>query len=376
MNEKAVASKRLASLDWMRGFVMVLMTIDHASLAFNGSRLSADSAGLYVLGLSYSTAEFLTRWSTHLCAPTFVFLAGTALAISTERRIAKGGSEKEIDRNLLKRGAIIAALDPTLISLLKGHLTFQVLFAIGSSMMLMAILRKLSPVWLFALALGWVFGGEAVTMLFWTPEHGWPDALISILFVTLYSEDLQISYPVIPWLSLMMLGWVFGQYLTRYLSGDTQLVSPIRLLVITATCCLTLFVLFRWFNDYGNMMLVRESDHWIHWLYVSKYPPSLTFILLEIGLLAICLAGFMLIEKHTRVRPNGPLLVFGQTALFFYIMHRIILDGSAALFDLHGFGGLGETYIISAAVLLVLYPTCLWYRQYKQKHPHSWVRYI
>lgn len=376
MNEKAVASKRLASLDWMRGFVMVLMTIDHASLAFNGSRLSADSAGLYVLGLSYSTAEFLTRWSTHLCAPTFVFLAGTALAISTERRIAKGGSEKEIDRNLLKRGAIIAALDPTLISLLKGHLTFQVLFAIGSSMMLMAILRKLSPVWLFALALGWVFGGEAVTMLFWTPEHGWPDALISILFVTLYSEDLQISYPVIPWLSLMMLGWVFGQYLTRYLSGDTQLVSPIRLLVITATCCLTLFVLFRWFNDYGNMMLVRESDHWIHWLYVSKYPPSLTFILLEIGLLAICLAGFMLIEKHTRVRPNGPLLVFGQTALFFYIMHRIILDGSAALFDLHGFGGLGESYIISAAVLLVLYPTCLWYRQYKQKHPHSWVRYI
>lgn len=376
MNEKAAASNRLASLDWMRGFVMVLMTVDHASLAFNGSRLSADSAGLYVLGLSYSAAEFLTRWSTHLCAPTFVFLAGTALAISTERRIEKGGSEKEIDKNLIKRGAIIAALDPTLISLLKGHLTFQVLFAIGTSMMLMAILRKLPPAWLFALALGWIFGGEAITMLFWTPEHGWPDALSSMFFVTLYSADLQINYPIIPWLSLMMLGWVFGQYLTRYLSGNTQLVSPIRLLVITATCCLTLFVLFRWFNDYGNMMLVRESDHWIHWLYVSKYPPSLTFILLEIGLLAVCLAGFMLIEKHTRVRPNGPLLLFGQTALFFYIMHRIILDGSAALFDLHGFGGLGETYIISLATLLALYPACLVYRQYKKDHPHSWVRYI
>ena len=197
MNKQSAASNRLASLDWMRGFVMVLMTVDHASLAFNGSRLSADSAGLYVVGLSYSAAEFLTRWSTHLCAPTFVFLAGTALALSTERRIAKGGSESEIDKNLIKRGAIIAALDPTLISVLKGYLTFQVLFAIGSSMMLMAILRKLSPRWLFVLALVWILGGEAVTMLFWTPSDGWPNALASMLFVTLYSEALQINYPVI-----------------------------------------------------------------------------------------------------------------------------------------------------------------------------------
>ena len=376
MIKQASTSNRLASLDWMRGFVMVLMTIDHASLAFNGSRLSADSAGLYVLGLSYSAAEFLTRWSTHLCAPTFVFLAGTALALSTERRIAKGGSEKEIDKNLLKRGAIIAALDPTLISLLKGHLTFQVLFAIGSSMMLMAVLRRLPPLWLFMLAFAWVLCGEAVTMLLWTPTDGWPDALTSILFVTLYSEDLQINYPIVPWLSLMMLGWVFGQYLNRYLSGAKRLVSPIRLLVITAICCFTLFALFRWFNDYGNMMLVRESNHWIHWLYVSKYPPSLTFILLELGLLAICLAGFMLIEKYASVRPNGPLLVFGQTALFFYILHRIILDGSAALFGLHGFGGLTETFIITAAALLILYPACIWFRNYKQMHPRSWVRYI
>jgi len=375
-NNKTTTSKRMVSLDWMRGLVMVLMTIDHASLAFNGSRISADSAGLYVVGISYSATEFLTRWISHLCAPTFVLLAGTALALSTERRIAKGGNEKEIDINLIKRGAIIAALDPTLISLLKGHLTFQVLFAIGTGMMLMAGLRRLPPLWLFVLALAWIIGGEAVTLLFWSPEHGWPNALTSILFVSLYSTDLQINYPIIPWLSLMMLGWVFGQYLNRYLSGTTSLLSPVRLLAVTALFCLALFVLFRGFNEYGNMMLIRESNHWIHWLYVSKYPPSLTFVLLELGLLALCLAGFMLIEKNVNIRQNGPLLVFGQTALFFYIMHRIILDGSAALFDLHGFGGLGETYIISLATLLALYPACLVYRQYKKDHPHSWVRYI
>lgn len=375
MNARA-ASTRLVSLDWMRGFVMVLMTIDHASLAFNGSRVSADSAGMYVLGLSYSATEFLTRWTTHLCAPTFVFLAGTALAISTERRIARGGNEKEIDINLIKRGAIIAALDPTLISLLKGHLTFQVLFAIGTSMMLMAFFRRIPPLGLLVLAIAWFVGGEAVTLLFWTPEQGWPDALVAMLFVTLYSEQLQINYPVVPWLSLMILGWVFGQYLTRYLAGSARLIAPGRLLMYAGLVSLLLFFVLRWINDYGNMQLVRESEHWIHWLFVSKYPPSLTFIALELGLLALCLAGFMLIEKRVTPVANGPLLVFGQTALFFYIMHRIILDGTAALFDLQGFGGLAETYIISAAVLVMLYPTCIWYRNYKQAHPQSWVRYI
>ncbi len=367
---------RLVSLDWMRGFVMVLMTVDHASLAFNGSRVSADSAGLYVLGLSYSTGEFLTRWVTHLCAPTFVFLAGTALAISTERRIARGGDEKEIDINLLKRGAIIAALDPTLISLLKGHLTFQVLFAIGTSMMLMAFFRRLPPFWLFVLALGWFTGGEIITMLFWTPTEGWPDPLFAMLFVTLYSDQLQINYPVIPWLSLMILGWVFGQYLTRYQAGTGGSVAPGRLLLFAALLLLAAFTALRWLNDYGNMALIRESEHWIHWLFVSKYPPSLTFIALELGLLALCLAGFMLVEKHITPVKNGPLLVFGQTALFFYIMHRIILDGTAAVFELQGFGGLTETYVISAAVLIVLYPACISYRNYKQAHPQSWVRYI
>ena len=375
MNNKATSSNRLVSLDWMRGFVMVLMTIDHASLAFNGSRVSADSAGLYVLGLSYSAAEFLTRWGTHLCAPTFVFLAGTALAISTERRIARGDAAGDIDKNLVKRGIIIAALDPTLISILKGHLTFQVLFAIGTSMVLMALLRKIPPPWLFALALAWIIGGEALTMLFWTPAEGWPDAISAMLFVTLYSDALQINYPVIPWLSLMVLGWVFGQYLTRYLAGS-RLVTPIRLLVAITFICFFAFAMLRWLNDYGNMMLLRESSHWIHWLFVSKYPPSLTFVALELGLLAICLAGFLVVEKHLAPRPNGPLLVFGQTALFFYLMHRILLDGSAMLFDLHGFGGLTETYIISALLLLALYPACLWYRQYKKAHPQSWVRYI
>ena len=135
-------------------------------------------------------------------------------------------------------------------------------------------------------------------------------------------------------------------------------------------------MLVRGVNDYGNMFMLRESDHWIHWLYVSKYPPSLSFTALELGLLALCLAGFMVLERRVPVRQNGPLLLFGQTALFFYIVHRIIFDSSARLFDLQASMGLADIYLVSLAMLVFLYPLCLWYRRYKAAHRDSWVRFI
>src|SRR6476646_12156675 len=84
-------SQRIATIDWMRGLVMVLMVIDHASMAFDGSHLDEDSA-MYpgAATMALPGGEFFTRWITHICAPTFVFLAGVALALSVERRVAKG----------------------------------------------------------------------------------------------------------------------------------------------------------------------------------------------------------------------------------------------------------------------------------------------
>src|SRR5277367_1291335 len=99
-------SRRVASIDWMRGFVMVLMTIDHASMAFDAHHLDNDSA-LFANAskMALPAAEFFTRWITHLCAPTFVFLMGTSLALSAERRVVKGVDAWEIDKSMLIRGA-------------------------------------------------------------------------------------------------------------------------------------------------------------------------------------------------------------------------------------------------------------------------------
>jgi uncharacterized membrane protein len=139
-------SQRVASIDWMRGFVMVLMIIDHASMAFDAHHLDNDSAMYAGAGtMALPAAEFFTRWMTQLCAPTFVFLMGTSLAISVERRVVKGVNAWEIDKSMLTRGSIIALLDLTIISLGSAHWNFGVLFAIGVSMICMVPLDACLP---------------------------------------------------------------------------------------------------------------------------------------------------------------------------------------------------------------------------------------
>src|SRR4029434_6088292 len=133
-----LASKRVAAIDWMRGLVMVLMVIDHASMAFDSNHVAKDSALYADAGtMALPPGEFFTRWITHICAPTFVFLAGTALALSIERRVAKGTNAWEIDKYIIVRGAIISLFDLTIISLGSGYLNLGVLLAIGLSMICM-----------------------------------------------------------------------------------------------------------------------------------------------------------------------------------------------------------------------------------------------
>jgi len=369
-------SKRIASIDWMRGFVMILMVLDHVSMAYNKDHLAKDSVSNYVVGTPLPAFEFFTRWISHLCAPVFVFLAGTALAISVERKISKGADSKGIDKDILIRGAFIALLDPTITSLFQAKFTFQVLYAIGISMMFMAVFRRFSTSILLFVALAWILGGEFVTMLVWGPEKGYDSIIAALFFGKYYSSSLSISYAFVPWLAMMILGWVFGRFILSYNEGKTR-VSPDSLLFMLGIVSLVAFAVIRYLNGYGNMFLLREDYSWQQWLHVSKYPPSASFTFLELGLMSIILAFMMNLEKIIGVRNNGVLLVFGQTAMIFYLVHRIVLMGSATYLDLKGFSDLPTTYLITAIMLAALYPFCLWYRGFKARHPESiWLRYL
>ncbi len=374
---RITGSRRIESIDWMRGLVMILMVLDHVSMAYDANHFSANSAALFPAGTAEpSLLVFMTRWVTHLCAPTFVFLAGTALAISVERRVARGQNAWEIDKGIIIRGAFIAALDPTLISFFSWRLTFQVLYAIGVSMMLMAFIRRLSMKWLIILALSWWFGGEWITSFFWNPnvtDH----SIASALLVSFYkTKAITINYPLLPWLSIMVLGWAYGRYLVNFSSGKNMVMTPQKLALLAGMASIGVFIVFRYLNGYGNMWLLRQGNSLVQWLNVSKYPPSLTYMALETGIMFLCLSGLMAIEKRITPNPDGILLVFGQTAMFFYLLHRIVLEGTATWLGWRGAGSIREVYLLSAVMIWALYHICLWYRRFKQRHPGGWTRFI
>ena len=371
-----IKSKRIAAIDWMRGFVMIIMVLDHVSMVYNKGHLAKDSAANYIIGTPLPAYEFLTRWISHICAPVFVFLAGTALAISVERKLSKGFDSKGIDKDILIRGAFIALLDPTITSFFGGRLTFQVLYAIGVAMMCMAFFRRLSSAQLLIIAMAWILGGELVTAQFWFAGGQEQSIIVGLLIGKYYSPDLSISYAAVPWLSVMIIGWVFGRYILDYGDGKVKL-SPASLLFRLGFTALAAFVAIRYFNGYGNMFLLREDNTWQQWLHVSKYPPSASFIMLELGLMAVILATMMKVEQRIGVRPNGVLLVFGQTSMMFYLVHRIFLTGSGTFGGMRNITDLPNTYIITGVMLLALYPFCLWYRGFKAKHPDSiYLKYL
>jgi uncharacterized membrane protein len=324
--------------------------------------------------MALPAAEFFTRWMTHLCAPTFVFLAGTALALSVERKVARGANGWEIDKQILTRGAIIALLDPTIVSLGSGRWVFQVLLAIGLAMMCMALLRRLSSKALMGFGLAWFAVGEIITGWVWQPPG--PSSIPAAFLVATYgTASMVIKYPLVPWLAMMMFGWAFGRYLIRFGLGTSRQ-PPAALLLGAGAGSLAAFAIVRYAAGYGDMFLHRADNSWQQWLHVSKYPPSISYTGLELGLLCVILAALMTFERRIGFRPNGILLVFGQTAMFFYLAHRLAFEIPATYFGFRGAGDLTTTYAVSAVAIVALYPACLWYRTFKAAHPASLLQYL
>jgi uncharacterized membrane protein len=374
-----VTSTRSPAIDWMRGLVMVLMALDHSSGEFNAGRLFADGTFLYQPGSPLPTAQFLTRWVTHLCAPTFVFLTGTALALSIDRRQGSGEPASSIDRHLLVRGALIVAFEGwvSLFWMPPGRYLLQVLYAIGTSMILMIPLRRLPAPALAALAVAEIAFGEAVgRALGWGPPSTTPVAA-SFLLVAGPRGPFIVAYPTLPWLAMMVLGWVFGRIMIR----RADPLDLARGLAAFGAALLGLFAVIRGYNRYGNMGLLREGGSLVQWLHVSKYPPSVTFVALELGIMSFVLAAFFLAgrrlaERGVAPNPNGVLLVFGRTPMFFYLLHIPFLSLLAKGLGMEHALGLGGTYAFAAVVVACLYPLCRWYGRYKAAHPNGWARYV
>jgi uncharacterized membrane protein len=372
-NAQFSLSGRLPAVDAMRGLVMVLMALDHASYAFNAGRFTRDSAAWWTPGTEIPTVQFLFRALPHFGAPTFIFLAGLVLALSIERRRARGESERAIDGFMLRRGLLILLLDPLWMSFGYGTtLLFQVMYAIGASFCCMAGLRRLDYRLLFFIGLAIVLFGEAFDGLAVWSGGGQPGFFGALLITGGRLMDKAfVLYPLLPWLAYMILGWVCGSYLL--LKKDA---SPIAFFIKVGLGSLIVFVAVRGINGYGNMALLRDSLAFVQWLHISKYPPSITFSAYAMGIMFLLLALFWTWYQKRPGSPANPLLVFGRTPLFFYVIHVHLLAASAHLLGMYKTGGLIEACVAAFCVLLVLYPLCRRYGQIKKTRSWKILRYV
>jgi uncharacterized membrane protein len=210
----------------------------------------------------------------------------------------------------------------------------------------------------------------------------WLAALLTSGTYTAGPVHLAIMYPLLPWLALMMLGWVTGGWVLR-----TDRARLARRLFAGGLAALLAFAALRGGNGWGNAGLLRADGSLLQWLHVSKYPPSLTFALLELGIMAVILSGMAWLEQRglLRTSPRAPLLIYGRTALFFYLVHMPVIQALAwGPWLVTGADparqppahGLGATYIATAVVLMILYPLCIAYDRYKRIHPNGWTRYL
>lgn len=357
----------------MRGLVMILMTIDHAGSVFDGRHMHGDSAGSWVVGSPLPPGEFLTRWITHLCAPVFVLLAGGSLALSAEKRRDQPGQTAF----LVQRGLFIAALDPLWMSLgFAAYHVFvlQVLSAIGLSMVCMAGLRRLGTGTLAVVGVLVAVLGELSMRV--QPSSQPLSAVWRLLFVGGRPFARTVSaYPVLPWLSIMIFGWILGRWLLR-----SERASRARALLGIGVALLAGFAVVRGLDGYGNWGLHRDSLAPLQWLHVAKYPPSIAFMTLELGIGFVLLAGFFALDESPPkglARPLAALSLFGSTAFFYYLLHVHLLDVVDLVLRVdHQTYGLAKTYGGALFALVVLYPLCVRYRAYKAAHPDGWTRFI
>ena len=370
------AKKRIESIDIMRGIVMVVMALDHCRdflthLNYDPTDLSKASSFL-----------FLTRFVTHFCAATFVFLAGTSAYLS----ISRGKTKNEAAKFLLSRGLWLVFLELTIIRFgwimdLDYHFIFlQVIWAIGVSMVLLAALVYLPLPAIAAVGFILVFGHDLFdnlsTKTFSVAGKDVWDILHVGGMVNFGNINVLFFYPLIPWIGVMALGYCFG---TLFKMDESK---RRKLLITFGIGAIALFIAIRSFNFYGDPSNWTNQYSWyrdvLSFIDVSKYPPSLDYLLITLGPVMLMLAA--LENVHNRL--TSIFLVYGRVPLFYYILHLYMARLLSFLTFVvmgkeHGYSfSLGTVYIVWLLVVLILYFPCRWFMKYKQTHKQWWLSYL
>lgn len=387
-------SKRILSIDILRGLVMIIMALDHTRDFFHISAMTGDP-----LNPETTTGMlFFTRWITHFCAPTFVFLSGLSAYLSAQRKTPAQASSF-----LLKRGLWLIVIE---IALITFGLTFnpfynfiilQVIWAIGFSMIFLALFSRISYKTVLIIGLILVFGHNLFN-LFPAPADSNGGMILKIFFtasgtiVPVSSTHLVgVFYAILPWTGVMFVGYGVGAWYKKGYAAELRK----RNLLIVGLLTIFVFISLRLINIYGDPAPRKEYHDFfknlLAFFNVSKYPPSLQYTAMTLGPAMLFLAFTENLNNwFTRITA-----VYGAVPFFYYVLHFYLLHTLLVIvffatgytgkdivqipfwFRPATFGfGLPIVYLIWFCVVATLYLPCRWFKQYKENHKQWWLRYV
>lgn len=386
----AIKTKRLESIDFLRGVVMIIMALDHVRDYFHYDAFFYSPTDLE----HTSVILFFTRFITHYCAPVFVFLSGISAYLYGTKK-----SKRELTGYLFTRGIWLVFVELFIISLGRTFnpsypfFNLQVIWAIGISMIVLSLIIYMNRRLIFLTgslllaAHNLLDGVHAPGNFFWHILHEPGEFLIGRI-------TIAVHYPVIPWIGIIILGYYFGSfYHYRYDPEKRR-----KTFLCAGITSIVLFIILRAGNFYG------DAAHWsiqknvvfnfLSLLNVTKYPPSFLYILITLGpaliFLALCekpLTGF-----------TKKIAVFGRVPFFYYVAHIYLIHLLAMIGalicgynlsdmiltsrvnsapELKGYGfNLTTVYFVWMSLVILLYPCCKWFDRYKRTHQSAWLSYL
>ena len=380
--------QRISSLDLVKGLAMIIMALDHVRDYVHAPAFLFDPADPEQTSL----AIFFTRWVTHFCAPAFSLLAGMSAYLVGRRK-----SKNELSAFLLKRGIWLVFIELTLVNfgwlfdVAHGTILLQVIWSLGISMIVLAGLVHLKRYIVLVFSLILIFGHNLLDRIELNDSIAW--ALVHQLNIFALSDNLMfvVGYPIIPWIAVMSLGYCFGSFYQSSEDPSSRLLA-FNLIGLSA---IALFIVLRSTNLYGDPLDFRQfetlSKSLVSFLNPTKYPPSLRFLLMTLG------GTFLLLANCEKWKGKAVdfISTFGRVPFFYYIIHIYLIHLIAfALATLTGFSweknmvlvtwGIAENpipgygfplwvvYLVWIFVIILLYPICRKFDQYKQGNKDKW----
>ncbi|WP_248723673.1 DUF1624 domain-containing protein [Seonamhaeicola sp. ML3] len=386
-----IKSTRIQSIDILRGLVMVLMALDHTRDYFHLGASTGSPTNLETT----TPILFFTRFITHYCAPVFVFLAGSSAFLYGSNK-----SKLQLFKFLFTRGIWLILLEIFINSLnwtfdyTYSFVVLQVIWAIGISMLILSFLIWLPKQVILIIGIVLIAGhnlldtivmeGSSIKATFWYILHQ-PN------MVPLGENRLvYFAYPIIPWVGLIALGYCMGTLYSKHFNFEKRKMWLLGL----GTASIFLFIVLRTWNIYGDLTPWSIQDTTpktiLSYFNVTKYPPSLAYLLITIGPSLLFLCAIEKIKNKT----TDFLLVFGRVPLFYYFLHIFIIHIFAILgvvifnenwqeilanmssrpimgLAKHGYS-LFVVYIIWIGIITLLYFPCKKYMTYKAGNKEKW----